>query len=231
MSIFAIGDLHLCSTGEKPMSVFGDQWDNHFEKIRAHWLEQIGKDDVVLIPGDISWAMQMEQAWPDLDSIAQLPGTKVLIRGNHDFWWSSIGKLRQLLPASTIALQNDSILLEGTAICGTRGWTFPSPAMPLEPQELKIYQRELLRLEMTLSDARRKAPNEPLIAMMHFPPLLNECQDTEYTRLMEKYRVDQVVYGHLHGMGIRNGFQGTHNGVLYRLTSCDAIGFKPVQII
>ncbi|HNX62096.1 MAG TPA: metallophosphoesterase [Candidatus Limiplasma sp.] len=228
MAIFAIGDLHLPGNGVKPMDIFGSHWDHHMDTIRENWLRLVSPEDIVLIPGDISWAMQFHDALNDLADIAKLPGTKVLLRGNHDYWWSSIAKLRSSLPDDMYALQNDSVILGGMAICGTRGWTFPTEQLPLEDQELKIYRRELIRLRMALDSA--KMTGKPILAMTHFPPLLTDYRDTEYTALLEEYGVETCVYGHLHGVGIRNGFSGEHHGIEYKLVSCDAIDFSPVRI-
>lgn len=228
MAIFAIGDLHLSGGAEKPMNVFGRHWDNHFDNIRARWRELVTPGDIVLIPGDISWAMQFDEVKADLLSIAELPGTKVLLRGNHDYWWSSISKLRAFLPQGTLALQNDAVELGGLVICGTRGWNFPTELNPLDEQEMKIYRRELLRLEMTLDNAKRFGL--PILAMTHFPPLLTDYRNTAFTELLERYGVAMCVYGHLHGAGIHNGFSGVHNGVEYRLVSCDSIAFTPLKV-
>ncbi len=229
MAIFAIGDLHMPGNGVKPMDIFGQHWDHHMDTIRENWLETVAPSDTVLIPGDISWAMQFNDAKADLQSIAALPGTKILLRGNHDYWWSSITKLRSFLPEGMLALQNDSVAVGGRAVCGTRGWTFPTEAFPLDEQETKIYQRELIRLRMALDHAAGRGL--PIVAMTHFPPLLKDCRDTAFTALLEEYGVKLCVYGHLHGVGIRSGFNGEHNGVSYRLTSCDALGFAPVKVL
>ena len=228
MTIFAIGDLHLSGSGEKPMNVFGPHWENHFERISARWREMVSPEDYVLIPGDISWAMQFDEAKTDLLRIAALPGVKVLLRGNHDYWWSSITRLRSFLPKGMLALQNDSIALPGLALCGTRGWVFPTSGFPLDAQEEKVYQRELIRLEMTLSSAAKE--HLPILAMLHYPPLLMDHRDTAFTALLEKYGVSLCVYGHLHSAGIQNGFTGMHGGVRYRLVSCDALDFTPVKV-
>jgi predicted phosphohydrolase len=199
------------------------------DTIRVNWLETVAPSDTVLIPGDISWAMQFDDAKADLQSIAALPGTKILLRGNHDYWWSSITKLRSFLPEGMLALQNDSVAVGDLAVCGTRGWTFPTEAFPLDEQETKIYQRELIRLRMALDHAA--ARGLPIVAMTHFPPLLKDCRDTAFTALLEEYGVRLCVYGHLHGVGIRSGFSGEHNGVSYRLTSCDALDFAPLRVM
>ena len=228
MAIFAIGDLHLSGSGAKPMDVFGQHWENHFDQIRENWRQMVTPDDTVLIPGDISWAMLFEEAMIDIRSIAELPGQKVLLRGNHDYWWSSVSRLRAALPKGMYALQNDAIAVDGVAVCGTRGWDFPTDLYPLNDQETKVYRRELLRLEMALKSAA--AHNLPILAMTHYPPLLNDIRDTAFTALLERYGVTLCLYGHLHGNGIHNGFNGLHQGVQYRLVSCDSIAFSPVKV-
>jgi uncharacterized protein len=228
MAIFAIGDLHMSGDGAKPMDVFGPRWDRHMDTVSERWREAVRPTDTVLIPGDISWAMQLEEAKPDLLTIADLPGTKVLLRGNHDYWWNSVSKLRAFLPPGMLALQNDSAVVGNVAVCGTRGWDFPTEQLPLDERETKIYQRECIRLKMTLENACRYGL--PILAMTHFPPLLQDYRDTAFTALLEEYGVKRCIYGHLHGAGIRNGFNGFHRGVEYRLVSCDAIDFSPVVV-
>ena len=230
MSIFAIGDLHLPGNSEKPMDVFGKQWDNHFDTIRANWRSLVNEDDIVLIPGDISWAMYMEDVASDLVDIAELPGRKILLRGNHDYWWSSIRKVRDALPSSMYALQNDSLIMDDVVFCGTRGWTFPTALAPLVASDQKIFQRELCRLQISLDHAKKQAAGRQIITLLHFPPLLAEAQDTDFSKLLEDADVSIVVYGHLHGAGIKNGFTGSVNGIQYYLTSCDAIDFSPLLI-
>lgn len=228
MSIFAIGDLHLPGSNDKAMDIFGDHWDRHFETIQANWRSLVTPEDVVLIPGDISWAMQLRDVLPDLQSIGLLPGRKVLIRGNHDYWWSSIAKVRASLPEGMYALQNDALVLEDTVFCGTRGWIFPTAQNPLAEEDQKIFQRELMRLEMSLEAGKRMAEGKPLIVLMHFPPVMADGEGTAFSGLLERYNVKSVVYGHLHGIGIKNGFCGVRNGVRYQLCSCDALGFSPI---
>ena len=231
MAIYAIGDLHLPGHQEKPMNVFGDHWDRHFDVIRENWLSMVSPEDVVLIPGDISWAMQLEEARDDLMQIAALPGRKLLLRGNHDYWWNSISKVRALLPENMYAIQNDALSLDGVVYCGTRGWNIPGEGQPADPQDVKIFQRELLRLEMSLQQAEKLAHGSlPVVVMMHYPPLYELERDTGFTRLFERYQVSTVVYGHLHGAGIRAGFNGVQQGVRYMLTSCDSLGFTLAEV-
>ena len=230
MSLFAIGDLHLPGGENKPMSVFGPEWDRHFFRISEAWRASVSEEDTVLIPGDISWAMRLEDAVQDLEEIGKLPGRKVLIRGNHDYWWSSISRIRSILPERMIALQNDAADLGEAVVCGTRGWTIPTGDAPMEPENRKIYERELLRLKLSLEQAHRIAENRPVIVMLHYPPLYIGERRSGFTDLMEAYRVHWCVYGHLHGGGIRAGLNGEERGVRYRLTSCDSLDFKPLML-
>ena len=229
MAIYAIGDLHLPGGQEKPMDVFGSRWDDHVVRIVTHWNATVTPGDLVLVPGDISWAMHLEHAKADLDLIAELPGEKVLLRGNHDYWWNSIGKIRAWLPETMHALQNDALAWRGVTICGTRGWTFPTELNPLDGADTKIYNRELIRLEMSLRQGQ--AAGLPIIAMLHFPPLLKDIKNTAFTELLEKYNVSRCCYGHLHDVGIANAFQGVHHQIQYHLVSSDALQFKPKLIV
>ena len=229
MSVFAIGDLHLPGHSQKPMDVFGSHWDRHFETISENWRRLIAPEDIVLIPGDISWAMQLQEAQEDLDAIAQLPGRKLLLRGNHDYWWSSLSKLRAALPSGMQVIQNDAVLLDGHVFCGTRGWTFPTPQQNLGEQDEKVYQRELLRLKMSLDQAV-KLGGKDITVMLHFPPLFADGVGTAFTEILKAYPVRSVVYGHLHGAGIKIAFEGEREGIDYHLVSCDALEFCPKLI-
>lgn len=230
MCLFAIGDLHLPGGDDKPMDVFGPGWNGHFLRISEDWRERVGPDDTVLIPGDISWALQLDKALPDLQAIGKLPGRKILLKGNHDYWWTSLSRVRAALPEGMQVLQYDTIDLGDMVICGSRGWNQPTEDAPLEKEDEKIYLRELQRLELSLQAATGKANGRPIIAMMHFPPLYDTMRNTAFTALMEKYGVARVVYGHLHGQGIRTGFNGEWNGIEYRLVSCDSLGFRLARI-
>ena len=227
MRLFAIGDLHMSGGDDKPMDVFGPQWDRHFLRIRENWESLVREEDTVLIPGDISWAMQLEAARADLEEIGRLPGKKILCKGNHDYWWNSISRVRAVLPPSMKALQHSAVDLGNAVVCGTRGWMFPTREAPLSDQDAKICRREADRLRLALDEAAGMADGRPLIVMTHYPPLLEEEKDTLFTELLEEYGVHTAVYGHLHGAGIRVGFTGEHQGIQYHLVSCDSIGFAP----
>ena len=230
MNLFAIGDLHMAGGQDKPMEVFGPQWDRHFEKISIRWRETVGEEDAVLIPGDISWAMSLADALPDLERIGELPGKKVLIRGNHDYWWGGIGKVRRALPPGMTALQQDAADLGDFLVCGTRGWLIPTEETPLPAQDEKIYLRELARLDLAIAAARRLDGEKPLIVMLHYPPLYRNTRQSGFTDRMEAAGVRLCVYGHLHGSGIASGFSGEQGGVRYELTSCDSQDFAPRKI-
>ena len=227
MTLFAIGDLHLPGGEEKPMDIFGDQWENHFAHIAADWRARVKDGDVVLIPGDISWAMQLECAVPDLQKIGALPGRKVLIKGNHDYWWNSVSKLRRVLPEGMSALQHDALDMGDFVVCGTRGWMFPTGDAPLAPEDERILNRELLRLDMAICAAEKLAQGQkPIVVMLHYPPLTDGNRDNEMTRILKVYGVHTVVYGHLHGAAICGAFQGEQDGIRYRLVSCDSLGLR-----
>ncbi|MFD1675133.1 metallophosphoesterase [Alicyclobacillus fodiniaquatilis] len=224
MALYAIGDLHLATVVDKPMDIFGDTWRDHAERIQAHWHAQIGPEDTVLLPGDISWAMTLDEAKPDLDWIGAMPGKKILIRGNHDYWWSGIGKVRQLLSHDTYAIQNDSLQQAEVAIAGTRGWLLPNHPNFTEEDE-HIFERELHRLRLSLEHAKKS--DRKIVCMLHYPPLSADGQGTAYTNLLEQYQVVMCVYGHLHGNSHRYAFNGIHHGIHYQLVSADYLNFCP----
>lgn len=229
------------------MSVFGQQWEQHHDKIRRHWLEKIHEDDLVLLAGDISWAMRPEQAIPDLQWIADLPGTKVMIRGNHDYWWPSLKKLKEILPPSIHAIHNTVFNWNDISIAGTRLWDSPEydfshlfPSIdtqkpPLDDsshgteEDRSIFRRELQRLELSLKLLNTKASKR--IAMTHYPPIGTDLQASDASTLLEKYGVDVCVFGHLHNLPHGITPFGIRGGVHYYLTACDYLDFKPIRIL
>lgn len=228
MALYAIADLHLASSGDKPMDIFGDKWKDHHEKIRENWLEKIEHGDTVLVAGDISWSMNIEDGKKDLDFIHKLPGRKILIRGNHDYWWTSINKLNSMFDDMDF-IQNNFFIYENYAICGSRGWILKNN-QKFDSHDKKIYDRELIRLRLSL-DSAVNAGYSKLIVMIHYPPIVPNQLDNEFTQLFEEYGVEKVIYGHLHSWGLANVFEGNHNGVEYILTSCDYIYFDPIKIM
>ena len=231
MKVFAISDLHLSVNNPKPMDIFGPAWDNYVDKVFSDWKEKVGNDDIVLLSGDFSWAMNLEDTRADFDLLKDLPGKKIIIRGNHDYWWKSISGVRNFMPEGFYAVQNDALKFENVIICGTRGWQVPEEDAEVTPENEKIFKREVLRLEMTLQagDKLRSSQEDRLICMMHFPPLNFKKQDSEYSLLLEKFKVDDVVFGHLHGYrNVKQAF--VRNGLNYYLTSCDMVDNKLILI-
>ncbi len=226
MNIYAISDLHLPAK-EKPMDIFGAHWENHFEKISADWLAKVTDEDIVLLPGDLTWAMRLEDALEDVRRVGELPGRKIILRGNHDYWWGGIGQVRRALPEGIYALQNDAMVLDGYIFAGTRGWTLPGSEATKD--DLKIYERERLRMDMSLKHARRLSADMPLIVMMHYPPFSQASEG--FTDILGQYGVDVCVYGHLHGAGLQYAFNGERDGIMYHQVSCDGLGFKVRRII
>jgi predicted phosphohydrolase len=255
MKIFAIGDLHLSSSGEKPMDIFGPQWRNHGDKIAGNWKGSVGASDFVLVPGDLSWAMRIEEAKADIAWLDALPGSKILIKGNHDYWWPSIGRLRALLKGSSITvLQYDSVRFGPVVVGGVRLWDIPGVDIPgstmLEKKpaagkkeiyachdseetvhDEKIFLRELGRLRLSL-ESMDEDPAVRLV-MTHFPPTNEHGLDTPVTKILEHYRIDLCVFGHLHDLKVPRGktIDFVKNGIRYILVSCDAVGFSPYQLL
>ena len=231
MKIYAISDLHLSNSCDKPMDIFGGHWEGYTEKIISNWKQKVTDEDLVLIAGDISWAMKLEEAVADLKWIDDLPGKKIIIKGNHEYWWKSISAVREILPESIMAIQNDSIKIGDYIICGTRGWTVPEKGKELEPEDLKIYKREVERLKLTLMSAKvlKGESDSKIIAMMHFPPYNTDKEQSEFVKLFEEYSVDTVVFGHLHGY-VNCDLVSNINGVTYYFTSCDHIKNDPILI-
>ncbi len=232
MKIFAISDLHLCLSGAKPMDIFGASWENYLEIIKTDWNSRVGEEDYVLMAGDMSWALKLEEATNDLEYLQSLNGKKIIIRGNHDYWWKSISSLRKMLPNSIYPLQNDAIKIGNYIIAGTRGWNVPEKNKTFTEEDKKLYQRETLRLELSLEFAKKlhTDPNDVVIAMIHYPPFNSCFEDSEFTKLFEKYGVKKVIYGHLHGNSSRTNLIVNKNGIEYFLTSCDKLNNKLVQI-
>lgn len=254
MRIWAISDLHLSfGVPNKGMDVFGPAWEHHAEKIEEHWRAKIHKEDLVLLAGDLSWAMRLEEALPDLLWVDALPGTKVLIKGNHDFWWDSLKKMAPHLPPSIHLIQNNAFTWQGATIGGARLWDSPeysfqeftvfrenprqkekapsSKEEVLIQQELseKLFNKELERLKLSLEKLDKTAPLR--IAMTHYPPIDAKLErPSRASQILEQYRIDVCVFGHLHNIGSGYSLFGKKNGIAYELTSCDYLRFQPILI-
>ncbi|NGX61797.1 MAG: 3',5'-cyclic adenosine monophosphate phosphodiesterase CpdA [Chlamydiae bacterium] len=245
MSVFAIADLHLSfGVPEKTMEAFGLVWKHYAEKIESAWREFITEEDLVLVAGDISWAMSLEKAQIDLEWIGNLPGTKVMIKGNHDYWWSSLAKVQTILPPSCHLIQNNAFSWKDCTIGGARLWdtdeydfsayidfqeTNVSPSEEPKPTPAKIFNRELNRLELSLQALDPNATHR--LVMTHYPPISSSLASSKVSALLEKYRIDICVFGHLHNVKPKALPFGETRGVAYYLTSCDYLDFKPIKIL
>lgn len=228
MSIYAIGDLHFGTKVNKPMNIFGEKWYQHEKKISENWSKVVKEEDTVLLCGDISWGMNIDEARPDLNIISELPGKKILIKGNHDFWWLTISKLNKMYN-NLFFLQNSCIQVENYAICGTRGWICPNDTK-FTKHDNKIYQREINRLELSLKKAQGNNSLE-IIVMLHYPPTNDKLEKSGFIELIEKYNVKKVIYGHLHGENSYDcGIKGNHFETNFNLVSADYLDFQLLKL-
>jgi len=230
MSFYAIGDLHLSLDGKKPMDIFGEEWKNHYQKIEKGF-SRVGEDDTVLLCGDLSWGMSLDGSRLDFDFIAALPGKKILLKGNHDYWWTTAKKMKNFFVESGWVdfeiLHNNCVMYGDTAICGSRGWFFEENFG--EPADEKVYKRELLRLEASLECGKNASE---IIAFLHYPPVFGNnfvCEDI--VELLERYGVKRCCYAHLHGAARRHAFERELRGIDFKLISGDHLGFVPVKIL
>lgn len=230
MNIFAISDLHMSVANPKPMNIFGASWNDYLSVIEKDWKEKVQDDDVVLIAGDISWAMTLDDALKDMQYFYNLPGKKIFIRGNHDYWWKSITRIRENLPENCIMLQNDAIKIENCVFCGSRLWLVPGSPDFCE-HDNKLYLREIERLRLAFFKANAlREEGDKLICMTHYPPFNVRREPNVVTDLMEENHVTAAIYGHLHGKDARADLVVKKNNVPYYLTSCDLVGNKLVKI-
>ncbi len=231
MNVYSISDLHLDINNTKPMDIFGPVWNNYLDKIVDSWNSLVQDDDVVILAGDYSWAMKLDEVVPDFDFLKNLKGIKILIRGNHDYWWSSVSRVREKLPSNTYVLQNDAIKIGEYIFCGNRGWLIPEGKYDTEENQ-KLYNRELVRLELSMKSAKKlQTNNEKIIYITHYPPFNNKIEPSLYTKMLEEYGVSYVVFGHLHGYVNPKMLYNEINGIKYFLTSCDAVKNRLVKIV
>ena len=233
MAIFAISDLHLALSVNKPMDIFGAGWTNYMERLQTKWEELVSEEDTVLMPGDISWATYLEDAYEDFKFIHNLPGQKIISKGNHDYWWTTASKLKSFINekgfTSIKFLHNNSYRVGNNVICGTRGWNIPGDD-GFSQEDKKIYERELNRLELSLRSAEVRA-GDRLIVAMHFPICNSRGVFSDFFKIIKKYRVNIFIYGHLHSEALDNAFEGFKDGIEIRLVSADHLKFVPLKIV
>ncbi|HZS47044.1 MAG TPA: metallophosphoesterase [Blastocatellia bacterium] len=230
MRVFAIGDPHLSHFKPKPMDIFGENWRDHDKQIMNNWNAIGTDDDILILAGDLSWAMKLEEFLPDLEYISALKGRKILIKGNHDLWWSSASKVRRVLPPGVDILDHDSIVINGIAFVGTRGWTIPERESFNEEEDRKIYEREVGRLGLAFDSLKGKSYDH-LTAIIHYPPTNQNGDETAFTKIIEEHGTEICVYGHLHSNHIPTGFNGQRGSTRYKLVSADSVNFTPYQIL
>lgn len=223
MAIFALSDLHLPLGINKPMDIFGYRWDNYVEKIEYEWKNCVSEEDFVIINGDFSWATYLEEALKDFLFIESLPGTKLLSKGNHDYWWETLKKMNEFTEAHGIKsvrfMQNNAFLCGNIAVCGAKGWISPSDKN-FRAEDMKIYNRELMRLETSVKEALKLS--DEVVAALHFPP------DEAFSRVLENYDVTACVFGHLHGRKAED-YKNIYDNCY--LVSADFLRFKPLRIV
>lgn len=229
MSIYVIADLHLSFSQNKPMDIFGDNWENHDEKIKKNWIKKVKADDYVILPGDFSWATYIEDTKLDFSYLNYLPGKKILLKGNHDYWWTTLASMRKFVKENEFEnidfLYNNSYLVEDKIIVGTRGWNvFDSE------NDKKMIKRETARLELSIKDGIQKYGNErEIIAFLHYPPItqnnLNKPENREFINMLKKYNIKRCYYGHLHGQSHKDAVVGIIDGIEYKLISADYLNF------
>lgn len=230
MKVFAIGDLHLAGGTGKTMERFGEQWRDHDRKIFDAWEETVSDQDLVVIAGDTSWAMRIEEALPDLDRIGEMKGQKLLIKGNHDYWWQSNAKMARVLNPSIRILNGSSIIVNRVAVAGTRGWICPNDSH-FEEHDAKIYEREVARLRAALTSlGGRENEFDALIVVLHYPPANAAHESSGFTKLIDEYGAGTCVYGHLHGEDIKSALTGLRERAAYYIVSADAVDFAPAEI-
>ena len=228
MALYAIGDLHLSLGASKPMDIFGGNWVGYMEKLRQG-LSVITPEDTTVLLGDLSWALSLEESGPDFAWINEIPGRKIILKGNHDYWWSTASKFYKFCEekgfSNQLILNNNHYEYDGWAICGTRGWFFEEERSGQHDE--KVFKRELLRLEASL----KSAGDLPKLVFLHYPPRYRGYECREILDLLEKYEVRRCFYGHLHGPSHKLAMEGLWDGVEFRLVSADFLDFQPFKVI
>lgn len=235
MSIYTIGDLHLSFHENKPMGIFGENWKGHEEKIKKDWNEKVKENDLVVIPGDFSWSTYLKDTYEDFSYLKDLPGKKLLLKGNHDYWWTTLTSMRNYLEENNFKnidfIYNTAYEFENYIIAGTRGW-----GQNEEGEDKKLLKREVARLELSLQEAVKLKENQEkeIIVFLHYPPIIksnlinNEMSD--FVKMMKKYEIKRCYYAHLHSTSIREAVEGEHYGIDFKLVSADGLDFKLLEI-
>ena len=235
MSIYVIGDLHLSFSVDKPMDIFGNTWENHAEKIRKNWIKKVNPEDTVILPGDFSWATYLNETYKDFEFLNNLPGKKILSKGNHDYWWTTVTSMKRFLKENNFEnidfLYNNSYLIEDKIITGTRGWvnTWKSE------ENFKILKRENDRLKLSIEDGIKKyGEDKEIITFIHYPPFYKEPiipEEIDFTKTLKKYNINKCYYAHLHSESHKDAIEGIVGDINFKLVSSDYLGFDLLKII
>ncbi len=230
MSIYTIGDLHLSFNKNKPMSIFGENWEKHEDKIKKNWEEKIRENDYIIIPGDFSWATYLEEAYEDFKYLNELPGNKILLKGNHDYWWTTVTKMKEYLKCNNFNtidfLHNNSYLIEEKIIVGTRGWNLLDAE-----NNSKMINRENNRLKLSIQNGINEyGKDKEILLFMHYPPVTINNMNSEFVKTMKQYNIKQCYYAHLHGNSHKDAIEGEQNGINFKLISADYLKFDLLKI-
>ena len=234
MAIYTIGDLHLSFHESKPMSIFGENWIGHTEKIKNSWIKKVTNQDLVVLPGDFSWSTYLKDTYEDFEYINELPGKKLLLKGNHDYWWTTLSNMRKFLNENNFKnidfIYNNAYKYEKYIIAGTRGWSQNE-----EEEDKKLLKRELIRLEISLKQAKElNQQNEDILVFLHYPPItknnIENKEINEFIKLMKQYNVKKCCYGHLHSTSIKEAVEGNYFGIEFKLVSADRLNFELLKI-
>ena len=234
MAIYAIADLHLSFSQDKPMDIFGDNWENHAEKIKENWIKKVKPEDTIILPGDFSWAMYLQDTALDFKYLSNLPGTKILLKGNHDYWWSTLNKMNEFIKEQQLNniffLYNNSYCVEDKIIVGSRGWNILDAE-----NDKKMIKRENARLELSIQDGIKKFGEDlEKIVFMHYPPInkndVVRNEKNDFLKTMEKYNIHRCYYGHLHGQSHKDAVEGKIDNIQFKLISADYLKFDLIKI-
>lgn len=233
MAIFVIGDLHLSFGTDKPMDIFGKNWEEHDQKIKSNWISKVKPQDTVILPGDFSWGMYLEETYKDFEFLNSLPGNKIMLKGNHDYWWTTVTSMKRYLKENNFEnidfLYNNSFLIENKIIAGTRGWVTTGIK---SDENYKILKREHDRLKLSIeSGIKNFGEEKEVIVFMHYPPFYKEevPEEIDFIKLMKKYNVKKCFYGHLHSDSHKEAIEGVVEGIEFKLISSDYLNFDLIK--
>lgn len=230
MAIYVIADLHLSFSQDKPMSIFGENWEGHSEKIKNNWISKVKPEDTVVLPGDFSWAMYLQDTYKDFEYLNSLPGKKLLLKGNHDYWWTTVTNMRNFLEENKFKnidfIYNNSYLVENKILTGTRGWNLLDTE-----NSSKMIKRESIRLQLAIEDGIKKyGDDKEIIAFMHYPPISNTNKKSEFLKILKQYDIKRCYYGHLHGKSHQDAVEGIVDGIEFKLVSADYLNFDVIKV-